>query len=358
MVCGLVWCASSAIAGGVNRWEHQLSPLPAFHAAHDHADEEEKTEDASAESRSPFPLVAGYCVVIVASSMLGGYLPRFVKLTHTRMQVLMSVVGGLMLGISVLHLLPHSIAFLGADRIDTAVWWMLLGMMTMFFLLRLFHFHQHGPVEQDEMGSALGGEKEDCGHDHDHDSGHSHSGHHHHGHSAHKLSWIGVAVGLSIHTLIDGVALGTAVRAEVDHSTLAGLGPFLAIVLHKPLDAVSIATLMQAGGWSRTAQNIVNLLFASMCPLGAILFLMGVRQFAMDETLVVGCSLAFAAGVFLCISLGDLLPEMEFHSHNRIKLSAALIAGVAIAWGIGFLEPEHSHGGGEENEQDHGHHEH
>jgi zinc and cadmium transporter len=45
-----------------------------------------------------------------------------------------------------------------------------------------------------------------------------------------------------------------------------------------------------------------------------------------------GCALAFAAGVFLCISLGDLLPELELHSHHRIRLSVALLLGVALAW--------------------------
>ncbi len=36
---------------------------------------------------------------------------------------------------------------------------------------------------------------------------------------------------------------------------------------------------------------------------------------------VAGWGLAFSAGVFLCIALSDLLPEMEFHSHHRVPLS-------------------------------------
>ena len=51
----------------------------------------------------------------------------------------------------------------------------------------------------------------------------------------------------------------------------------------------------------------------------------------------------FSAGVFVCISLGDLLPELEFHSHDRVKLSAMLLIGVALAYGIGLLEPKHAH---------------
>jgi len=81
-----------------------------------------------------------------------------------------------------------------------------------------------------------------------------------------------------------------------------------------------------------------------MCPLGAALFFVGVEQFADTHRLIVGCALGFSAGVFLCISLSDLLPEVQFHSHDRFKLSAALLLGVALAYGISFLEPEHAHG--------------
>ncbi|MCA9118000.1 MAG: hypothetical protein KDA79_23170, partial [Planctomycetaceae bacterium] len=56
--------------------------------------------------------------------------------------------------------------------------------------------------------------------------------------------------------------------------------------------------------------------------------------------LIVGAALGFSAGVFLCISLGDLLPELELHSHNRLKLSLALLLGVAVAWGV---EQTHNH---------------
>ncbi len=87
-------------------------------------------------------------------------------------------------------------------------------------------------------------------------------------------------------------------------------------------------------------RNAVNLGFALMCPLGVLLFLLGLKQFSYHQHLVVGCALGFAAGVFFCISLGDLLPELELHSHNRIRLSVALLIGVGLAWAI---EQTHGH---------------
>jgi zinc and cadmium transporter len=147
-----------------------------------------------------------------------------------------------------------------------------------------------------------------------------------------------------LHTLIDGLALGAAVSAERGHAEgweLLALGPFLAICLHKPLDALSITSVMAAGKWSNSAVVVANLLFAVMCPLGALGFVFGVERYLEQQYLVVGVALAFAAGVFLCISLADLLPEVSFHSHDRIPLTLALLLGVALAWATGFLAAGH-----------------
>jgi zinc and cadmium transporter len=301
------------------------------------------------------PLLLLYCICVVLASLAGGALPGLVKLTHRRMQLVMSFVGGLMLGVALLHLLPHSVAEQGS--IDRAAAWVLAGLLVMFLLIRVFHVHAH------EHGDTADVQDQ---HHHDHD--HAHAGHCHHAHdhpqvaaSSSPFSWLGLAFGLSLHTLIDGLALGAAVAAESHghHGSfyLAGLGTFLAVALHKPLDALSITSLMAASGrWSATTIWLANGGFALMCPLGAVGFVFGLDALFGEQHLVVGCALAFAAGVFLCISLADLLPEVAFHAHDRGRLTLALALGIALAWGIGFLEPEHSHGppvvpGGQQHSQ-------
>ena len=58
-----------------------------------------------------------YCALITIASTLGGSIPSFVKLTHRRIQLTLSLVSGVMLGVALLHLLPHSIMILGsADK--------------------------------------------------------------------------------------------------------------------------------------------------------------------------------------------------------------------------------------------------
>jgi zinc and cadmium transporter len=143
---------------------------------------------------------------------------------------------------------------------------LMIGLIVMLLLLRVFHFHQHDFSKEERVQ-----------HKHHHENEH---GHDHHreaqGGMAHGLSWVGLALGLGVHTLIDGVALGAVMHAESPAGGLIGIGVFLAILLHKPLDAMSIVTVMEAGGWSRRARASTNLVFALMCPVGALLFFFGV----------------------------------------------------------------------------------
>lgn len=289
--------------------------------------------------------LAIYSLWIVAASLFGGWIPGRVQLSHLRFQLLLSFVGGLMLGIGMLHLLPHALFYLGSQRADTAVMFTLGGILLMFFLLRAFHVHHHEPgavlpVVQvhEELPLAPGTQAPAVPHEH-------------HGHCQHDhaprgtLGWLGLFLGLGIHALLDGFALGAAMRADAIRPgyLLLGGGVLIAILLHQPLDTLSISALMKQEGWSTTPRRAINLLFGILCPLGALLFLVGVSQLQEGTAEVIGYSLAFSAGIFICISLADLLPEMEFHSHHRLQLSLMLLLGIVIAWGLRFLEPPHLH---------------
>jgi hypothetical protein len=106
---------------------------------------------------------------------------------------------------------------------------------------------------------------------------------------------------------------------------------------------------MAAGGWSRSAIHLANIVFALMCPLAAAVAAWGLTGSMAAEQPVIGYALAFAAGVFLCIALADLLPEVAFHAHDRLALTVALLLGIGLAWGIGLFETGHAHGGHEQH---------
>ena len=283
---------------------------------------------------TPALLLTLYCLLVLLASLAGGWLLLIIRPTHRRIQMAISFVAGLMLGIALLHFLPDADEQL--HSLDRVAAWMLGGFLAMFFLQRFFHFHHHDSAE---------GDPEDCDHgqiapdDHDHDPAH-------HAHtladkSAQQLSWVGTALGLTFHSLLDGLALAAAVEAGAhNHVRLAGLGVALVVILHKPFDALAISTLMTAGGSSRFSRHLLNGLFALASPLGAVLFCLGVSHFAGSDATFLGGALAFCAGTFLCIASSDLLPELQFHSHDRFKLSLALLAGLAIAVLIKEFEVE------------------
>lgn len=290
-------------------------------------------------------LLVIYCALVLLASLFGGWLPIVIKLTHTRLQVAISLVAGLMLGIALLHFLPDANEKLGS--LDRTVSWMLGGFLAMFFLQRFFHFHHHDLPE---------GDPEDCCHDeqlaepheHEHHHDHDHDHDHDHGHHAHtlaaksaqQLSWVGTALGLTLHSLMDGLALGSAVEFSAQGHGLAGVGTALAVILHKPFDAMAVLTLMAASGSSRFSRHLLNALFSLATPLGALFVYIGARHIAESNALFLGCTLAFCAGTFLCIASSDLLPELQFHSHDRGKLSIALLLGVGIAVLIRAVESQ------------------
>jgi len=288
--------------------------------------------------------LALYCLMVVIASLAGGWLPLVVRLTHLRLQLATSLVAGLMLGIALLHFLPHAAEETGS--LHTTALWMLAGFLSMFFLQRFFHFHHHDLPE---------GDPDDCG-EHDH-SEHGHHGHDHAPHdltlaakSAKQLSWIGTAIGLTFHSLLDGLALAAAVTAGTHGAGngLVGFGVALAVILHKPFDALAVSTLMTVSGRSRLSRQLLNLLFALATPVGVVLFYLGAEHFAASNPIFLGAALAFCAGTFLCIACSDLLPELQFHSHDPLKLSIALLLGLGVAVFIGGMKDDHP-------EKDHDH---
>ncbi len=273
-------------------------------------------------------LLAGYSVVIMAVSLFGGWLPSIFRLTHTRTQMVTSFVAGVILCVALYYLLPHSMLEIpGEHSAETAVWWMLVGTVVMVVLLRVFSFHQHDFSHEDD-------DSHDQGHDRTRD-------HHEQGYvSVHPMSWAGITMGLGLHTMTEGVTLATSIKAGAPDGTIGlSLSVFLAIVLHKPLDGLSIIGTMRAAGFSKHRRILANVLFSLVCPMAAVLTFWGVGLLGRWEEYAVGAALAFAAGALLCIALSDLLPEVHFHSHDRAKLTLAFFAGISLAYMLRYLEP-------------------
>ena len=276
-------------------------------------------------------LLLYYCLLILVASILGGMIPNWVRLTHRRMEFAVSFVAGVMLGVALFHLIPHAfseVARLTPDEppeklAGSLMWWVLLGFLAMFFIERFFCYHHHEIPRDDQLHG---------------------DGEHHHDHNhTHDLTWSGAALGLTLHSVLAGFALAASVQHVCEGAILAGFGTFLVIFLHKPFDSMTICTLMAHGGWSPIWRHIVNGLFALAIPVGAAIFYTGwivddVTTKAPISEGMLAQALAFSAGMFLCIALSDLLPELQFHQHDRVMLSTALLCGLLVAYLAGQME--------------------
>ncbi|RLS47734.1 MAG: hypothetical protein DWH87_06450 [Planctomycetota bacterium] len=278
-------------------------------------------------------LVVGL-VLTTAAAYAGGASVAFLRLGHRRMQVLLSFTGGILLGVAFLHLLPHATRACGG-RVDDAAPWVLAGFFLMFLLERAFHGHAHHAADPEH--GPVGG----C--DHGPHAALLPGAHEHHPVEAHigrgGASWYGAFAGLAVHSLADGAALAAAMDLSAGRGgLLTGVAPLLAILLHKPVDAGLIAALMLKAGASPGLRRTVNLAHACLVPLGALIFLACLRGAGGGREEFLGAALGLAAGAFVCIAAADLLPEVEFHSHDRLLLSASLALGITLAAGITVAE--------------------
>jgi zinc and cadmium transporter len=269
--------------------------------------------------------IALYSAAIMVVSLLGGSVPLLGRVTHSRLQMYLSLSAGVMLGASFFHVMPDALEMAGEKLFG---WSISLGVIGLFCIERFIAPHSH------ETSSKLQ-------QDHDHEPGCEHD-HEHHAAPA-VAGWMAV-LGLTVHTFMNGVGLAGAIQGDYDNWTkgvmaLPGVALFLAIILHKPADALAISTVLSRKGVNRGKLSLVQLGFASMIPAGAIAF------YCISDSLaegvarpLIGAALAFSAGTFLFIALSDLLPEVQFHRHDRIPLFTALVVGVIFMGGIAYLE--------------------
>ena len=242
-------------------------------------------------------------------------MPLVLRPSHIRLQIYLSFASGAMLGAAICHMLPE------ASRQEPQGWsyWTLLGLLAIFFLQRFFAFHHH-EMPGEAHGHRGGPDDADASHLHEHI----------HGHGPSTLAWRTVFLGMSLHTLTGGFALASAVAAGSGKPSWVGLSVFLATILHKPADSLTITSLMLSEGASRRRMHLTNFGFAIMIPVGAMMYFFLSSLGTASPGYFGGSALAFSAGTFLSIALGDLMPELQFHRHDRIKLSAALLAGVGL----------------------------
>jgi ZIP family zinc transporter/zinc and cadmium transporter len=143
--------------------------------------------------------------------------------------------------------------------------------------------------------------------------------HFHYGEETHRVSagtGVTALVGLSFHTFFDGVAIASGFLV----SARLGVLLFLAVLVHKLPEGVTMASMMLAGGQSRARA------VASGVGLGVATLL----GFALTEVVapLARHGLALSAGVTLYVAASNLVPE--FQQRRRGLPTLAFLGGVAV----------------------------
>jgi zinc and cadmium transporter len=297
---------------------------------------------------SEYTWLALYSVLIAVFALFGGLLPFRREISHTRLQFYLTFSAGVMIGAAFFHVMPDAIEQSGKDYVGI---WMAFAVVGLFCIERFIapHSHEVDDHHHDENSGEHHHHNENSGehrhHQHEHEAGHEHS---HAQLPEYRAAapavagWMAV-LGLTIHTFMNGVGLAGSVQSDLSQSIgflgIPGIAMFLAVFLHKPADALAISTVLTRKRVSRRKITWVQLGYVAMIPVGAYAFCL--TSGALGETLkhqLTGFALAFSAGTFIFIALSDLLPEVQFHRHDRVPLFLALLAGVFLMGFIAWLE--------------------
>jgi zinc and cadmium transporter len=227
--------------------------------------------------------LAGALSLVVILTLAGGLLPLLREWGRQSIRLLLAFGTGVLLGAAFFHMIPEAIEGLG-PRVGPPV---LGGFLLIYVLERFVMLHAC-----EEEGCAF----------------------HHMG--------IAAFVGITLHSLIDGFALGAGL--SIPHLTTAVT---LAIVLHKLPASLSLAGILLHCAYPKRRIALMIAGFSLATPAGALLSYGVLTDLAGTG---LHYAIAFSAGTFLAIATADLLPQVHTVPHGRLRNLFALFAGILV----------------------------
>jgi zinc transporter ZupT len=214
-----------------------------------------------------------------AATLAGGLLA--LRLAHT-LPTVIALTGGIVVAVALLDVLPEGIELLGDPKDAATI--AALGFLIFFFAERaLVLHHRDDPAEARAHG---------------------------------QVGVLG-ALGLSVHSFIDGLGIGLAFGLD----TATGLLVFIAVLSHDFADGLNTVSFVLSQSGDRNQAKRWLRVDAVAPLLGAIV---GSLITVSDHTL--GYILSLYAGFFLYMGATDLLPEAHAHEHSswrRVGLTAS-----------------------------------
>lgn len=220
--------------------------------------------------------------------------------TEKILATLLGFAAGIMLGISVFELMPEAL-LLGTMTITIIGF--ILGVLMMFGLDKLVphsHLSSADDLEVENPEKLISIENPIV-----------------------RTGYL-VLFGIALHNLPEGLAIG----AGLESSPELGLAIAVAIALHNIPEGLAIAGPLKSGGVTAGKLFLFTFLAGLMTPLGAGI---GLLIFNVSPVLV-GGSLAFAAGAMVYIVNDELIPQG--HRMNSHLSNGGIIAGLLVAFAL------------------------
>jgi zinc transporter ZupT len=231
--------------------------------------------------------ILGYCFLAALAEVVGGAVVLARRRWPARIQeYLLALSAGFLLSLAFVELMPESLKG-GAPGAPLL---MLAGYAAL-------HFFEHTVV------------------------GHLHFGEEtHHEVMVSRLASVSTFLGLFVHSFFDGFAIAVGMQFNFT----IGLLVFIAVILHKVPEGLTIASVMLSAQCKRSTALAASVAIGVATLIGSLaaLALGGV-----DEKLV-GGAFAFSAGIATYVGASDLIPEIN-HSRNRI-IPVLVFAGMVL----------------------------
>jgi zinc transporter, ZIP family len=224
-----------------------------------------------------------------ASAFIGGWLAlRAVRYVG----VIIAIGAGIRIGAAFVDLVPESVRYLGS--LDSAMLWTAFGFLAFYAIEKLTSLH---------VGHETAAEL-----DHE-DAEHVHIG-------------VAGAVGMGLHSFLDGVALAAGLAVG------GGISVVIAavVVIHRFSDGIGVVSFLLVSRMP-TSRAYRWLTLVAVAPIAGVL--VGTVFPLPDAGL--GALLGFFAGFFLYVGAAELLPEAHRRDRSR-WIALATIAGAAGIW--------------------------
>ncbi len=230
-----------------------------------------------------------YSLVAMMSALCGTFLVlKFSDWSRKNSVLLIGFAAGVMISIAFIHLMPEAL-----KNTSNAIYCVLAGFLTMFFLQHFLFFH---PCHE-----------EHC--------------------DVHHLGTLST-LGLGMHSFFDGLIVCIGFEASFS----IGILTTAAVIFHKICDGITITSILIHTNMDTKKIFKYSLLVALFTPIGAIAGLIFLNYISHE---LVGSFLGFIAGTFIYLSASDLIPET--HKASNKKSGICFFVGIALVALLGHL---------------------